>query len=692
MAWPSIEFSSPLGAAGWLTLAAVPVGLIALYFLKLRRRPISVPSTLLWRRSLEDLHVNSLFQRLRRNLLLFLQLLAVGLAMLALTGPRIKGTAVEGKRVILMIDDSASMSATDLPPSRLERAKDEAKKVVQSMEAGDLAMVVAFSNSARVVSNYTGDQELLAHRIDGIRSSQSSTSLREALQVAAGLANPSKQIGEGVVASTVVTPKLLIYTDGGFGDVEGFSLGNLEPEIVVIGPPPPPFSLPDGAAEHTKNPSDNVAILAFEANRNDENPDVHQLFGRVRNYRAETVATEARLIRHDPDQPGGPGILADVIALEIPPQSDQSFKFDVPDAGLEEFEVRLAVDDALAMDDRAFAIVGAVRKARVLAATVGNRYLLDALQTPTAVERAEITIASPEEIREGGLAQDVRDGRFDLVIYDQIRPARSPAANTLYLGAFPPGPLYDEFKDVSQPVILDWDVAHPLLRYVRDLSLVLVARARIVEPPAGATRLIESNQGALAFVTPREGYLDAVVTFPLMDGSTPNTTWFRYISFPLFILNSIQTLGNVRDSSGSAAPAPGKPLVLREESAGREITVVSADGRRTDRVPRSPEGTFIYDDADAAGLYHARWEPDGRRSIAVNLFDARESDVAPRGLVPEGTPPSLAESYKIKIGYNAISGRSGTAVVPKDWWKFPALLALLVLLIEWYVYNRRVYL
>src|SRR3954466_11203804 len=96
-AWP-VEFATPLGATAWAVLAGVPVGIIALYFLKLRRRPVEVPSTLLWRRCLEDLHVNSLFQRLRKNLLLFLQLLVALLAMLALLGPRVQGTTGQGQR------------------------------------------------------------------------------------------------------------------------------------------------------------------------------------------------------------------------------------------------------------------------------------------------------------------------------------------------------------------------------------------------------------------------------------------------------------------------------------------------------------------------------------------------------------------------------------------------------------------
>ena len=41
----------------WLLLAAVPPAIIALYFLKLKRFPLEVPSTYLWKKTIEDLHV-----------------------------------------------------------------------------------------------------------------------------------------------------------------------------------------------------------------------------------------------------------------------------------------------------------------------------------------------------------------------------------------------------------------------------------------------------------------------------------------------------------------------------------------------------------------------------------------------------------------------------------------------------------
>src|SRR5262249_4602609 len=150
-----------------------------------------------------------------------------------------------------------------------------------------------------------------------------------------------------------------------------------------------------------------------------------------------------------------------------------------------------------------------------------------------------------------------RAGRYDLVIYDAFRPDAPPEANALYFGALPPGPAYEKSKPLNQPVILDSDVSHPLLQYVRDLPTLVIAREVGVEPPAGSSVLIESNLGPIAFVAPREGYSDAVVTFPLMDGDKFNTSWFTKISFPLFLFNSLQLLGNARESVGEDVHLPG---------------------------------------------------------------------------------------------------------------------------------------
>src|SRR5688500_16363582 len=98
----------------WGLLALVPPAIIALYFLKLKRQPLAVPSTYLWSRAIEDLHVNSLWQRLRQSLLLLLQLLLILLLALTLLRPGSKGTELINKRHIFVIDVSASMAATDM--------------------------------------------------------------------------------------------------------------------------------------------------------------------------------------------------------------------------------------------------------------------------------------------------------------------------------------------------------------------------------------------------------------------------------------------------------------------------------------------------------------------------------------------------------------------------------------------------
>src|SRR5262249_45060279 len=220
----------------------------------------------------------------------------------------------------------------------------------------------------------------------------------------------------------------------------------------------------------------------------------------------------------------------------------------------------------------------------------GNRYLVDTLQTPTAQEHADVTVVTPEEVKKDPYARDLRIGRYDLLIADRYRPEAPPEANALYFGVLPPGPAYERSRPIEDPVILDWDVAHPLMQFVRDLPTVGILKAIGIDPPPGSTSLIESNKGPLAFIAPREGYSDTVVTFALMEGENFNTNWYRNISFPLFLFNALEVLGNARESVGDEVHLPGQPVVVRADTPTDTVKVMSADGGTTRTLKRTPQG------------------------------------------------------------------------------------------------------
>jgi Ca-activated chloride channel family protein len=128
-----MEWLTPLTAL-YAAVVSVPL-LLLLYFLKLKRREQIISSTLLWKRAVQDLQVNAPFQRLRRNLLLLLQMLMLLAILFALAGPILSLTAGPGRRYVLLIDRSASMNATDVKPTRLDAAKKQAQVFVESMRS-----------------------------------------------------------------------------------------------------------------------------------------------------------------------------------------------------------------------------------------------------------------------------------------------------------------------------------------------------------------------------------------------------------------------------------------------------------------------------------------------------------------------------------------------------------------------------
>src|SRR5262245_27084149 len=133
-----MSFLSPLA----LLLSTLSVPLLLLYFLKVRRRPVRVSSLLLWDPALRDREASTFFQRLQRDPLLLLQVLALLLLSLALARPAITVMGHGAKRVAIVMDTSASMKASDVSPSRFVQAQREALGLLGRLGEGAEVMVI----------------------------------------------------------------------------------------------------------------------------------------------------------------------------------------------------------------------------------------------------------------------------------------------------------------------------------------------------------------------------------------------------------------------------------------------------------------------------------------------------------------------------------------------------------------------
>ena len=111
-----MSFLSPLAFAAF----ALSLPLVLLYFLKVRRRERRISSLLLWDAALRDREASTFFQRLQRDPLLVLQILALLALTLALARPIVTVMGAGARKVVVVLDVSASMKARDVSPSRFD--------------------------------------------------------------------------------------------------------------------------------------------------------------------------------------------------------------------------------------------------------------------------------------------------------------------------------------------------------------------------------------------------------------------------------------------------------------------------------------------------------------------------------------------------------------------------------------------
>src|SRR4051812_39625609 len=277
------NFLNTLPAA--IAAGIVVPSLLLLYFLKLRRREMLISSTILWKKAIQDLQVNAPFQRLRRNLLLFLQLLLLLLLILALSRPITNMRPGAGKMAVILIDRSASMSANDINgQTRLAEAKKRAKDLVGTLGRDSTAMVIAFDDKAETVQPFTTDGAALRKAIDDIKPTDRPTRLKLAYQLAEAQTNFNPE-----QLRSNVRPDVWLFSDGKAIDAREL---NLKGELHYD---------PIGTTT-----ADNIGIVSLSAARNYERPTEVQVFARLANYGGQPLKTDVQLSVAviDPERPG----------------------------------------------------------------------------------------------------------------------------------------------------------------------------------------------------------------------------------------------------------------------------------------------------------------------------------------------------------------------------------------------------
>jgi len=697
--------SGLLGAAISLPL------LLLIYFLKLRRKPLRISSTILWEQAVQDLQVNVPFRWLRVSLILILQLMALAALAAALGRPAIEGVATSADRVVIVIDHSASMSAREAGPAagagdaeaeatsrptRLDRAKRRAIELVGQLQrtttvAGTrpAAMIVASAASASVVQTATSIESDLVDAINTVQPTDQPGGIDAAMELLEAVRAASSESSTPGASSE---QDVVAFTDADGGDWRG--LGNRIVDVTDAG-----------------IARDNVGIVAMSVRRDVEQPETIRAFARIACAGEAAVTTTVRCLFD--------GAVVGARSVSIPgagARGDKqggeavvSFELSRRQAGI----VVLAVDraDQLDSDNAAGAFIGPATTPAVLvvapAASQGadaDNFLMGFLESLGPRELRVVDLSGYESE-----AADARsEGRpawraFNLVIFDRTEPslASVPRQPSISFGAgLPIAGLALVPPDSSLPVRAlrfdTWRRGDLLMRAVA-LEPILMSPAPATigaqaatsgEPGASAVRVLAAgSSGPLiaALEEPNNPPRRVVVSFALSRSNWPPDT-----SFAVFMANAVDLLTGRGDAAVGKSFTTAAPVVVHPAAGAG---VVSIDGPATDEiaVPRDLQDANARASPDPlnlgvlarAGVYRLSGAEEG--AVCVNLLDQGETLL--------GGPLGVEQPRRAV----SAGGRGAGALLDKsrregrrEIWHWFVMGALVAAVIEWFLFARQV--
>lgn len=382
---------------------------------------------------------------------------------------------------------------------------------------------------------------------------------------------------------------------------------------------------------------DNLAVNALGVA---ETPGGRQLFCGVRNFGVDpmkgtlTLYADGKPIDSEDISVGGGAHWGKTVAAP-------------PDTQVFEAKVE-APKDVLAADNSLVALTWPGASLRVLLVSKGDLFLERALALDPRVTLDRAATVPADQA-----------ASYDLVVFDGVREQPVQAHSVLTFGAAGPGSpvsLLGSEKGVSTKSV----VKGPLLDGV-DLRSIFIGKAETVRAAAGAEVLATGTQGPL--VVSSEGTQKHLyVAFEPMESDFP-----LQVGFPIFVANALDFLGGDRNAANLSIRA-GAPCSI---AARQKVTLRAPDG---DTSAFSPSGgAVLIRSVNRVGAY--RIQADGKtQMLYANLRSDLESNLRPRDAVSLGGSSVAAQKAPARYA---------------DFWRPIVLLALLVLVGEWWLFAKR---
>ena len=618
------------------TLAAVfavaGLAMVALYILKLRRRTVAVPFSVLWQRILKDKEATSLFSKLKRLLSLLVQLSLLALLVLALGDPRAAASLLKGRSLVVLIDASASMQARDVSPDRLGAAKTAVKNLIRSMGGSDRMLVAQMDAAVTPLGPMTGDTAELERALELVRPTEAKADFARALRFATDAL-------EGVEGAEIV-----VVSDGDLGPASDAA------GPVHLGPAKVSY-LPIGVGRS------NVGVTQFSVRRYPLDKSRYEVMLEISNTGDTAADVELSLL--------GDGQLVDLSRLKL--QAGERLPRFYPNlsGASRTLEAKLmpAGDsrDLLPADDHAYALLPERRRARVLVVSQANAYLEAALLLDEYLDVTQATAAEYASL----YASD--PSKFDAVVFDQVTPANAPKMHALYIDPRGPGSPVKVTTALKSPGFDKIDRKHPIVAFTA-LDSVNIATGHTLVAERG-DKVVGAADGAPILVAGvRGGFKFVAMGFDLRESDLP-----LRVAWPVLLLN---TLNWFTDEDATYLSSLRTGEVWRVPVAGQATgATLTLPGATTQTVPVHEGRAVLLGQRSGFYSLSTNGEPSPT-AFAANLLDAGESAIAPAGkLIVDGREAGPVEGFHLGVR--------------REVWIYLLIAALILTVIEWATYHRR---